>query len=50
MGVGHGRAGFETFSHLKPVMRNLFSLLPLLFPPYGARVRRLSALLRAYLR
>lgn len=50
MGAGHGKAGFDTFSHLKPVMRNRFSLLPLLFPPYGARVRRLSALLRAYLR
>ena len=44
MGAGHGRAGFETFSHLKPVMRNRFTLLPLLFPPYGARVKRLRDL------
>lgn len=41
MGAAHGRAGFETFSHLKPVLRNWGSLLPLVFPPYGARVRRL---------
>lgn len=42
MGSGHGRAGFDTFSHLKPVLKNRFTLLPLLFPPYGARVRRLK--------
>lgn len=44
MGAGHGQAGFETFSHLKPVLRNRFTLLPLLFPPYGARVKRLKDL------
>jgi aldehyde dehydrogenase (NAD+) len=41
MGAAHGRAGFETFSHLKPVLRNWASPLPLVFPPYGARVRRM---------
>mgnify|MGYP006188802975 CR=1 FL=1 len=41
MGAAHGRAGFQTFSHLKPVLRNWASPLPLVFPPYGARVRRL---------
>lgn len=41
MGAAHGQAGFETFSHLKPVLRNWASPLPLVFPPYGARVRRL---------
>ncbi len=50
MGAGHGRAGFDTFSHLKPVMTNQFTLLTLLFPPYGARVKRLVGLLLAYLR
>lgn len=44
MGAGHGKAGFETFSHLKPVLKNRFTLLPLLFPPYGPRVRRLARL------
>ena len=42
MGSGHGRAGFDTFSHLKPVLRNRFTLLPLLFPPYTGRVKRLK--------
>jgi len=42
MGSAHGRAGFDTFSHLKPVLRNRFTLMPLLFPPYGARARRLK--------
>lgn len=42
MGSGHGKAGFDTFSHLKPVMRNRFTLLPLMFPPYTGRVRRLK--------
>lgn len=42
MGAGHGQAGFDTFSHLKPVMRNRLTLLPLLFPPYTGRVRRLK--------
>ncbi len=41
MGAAHGRAGFDTFSHLKPVLQNWGSLLPMVFPPYGARVRRL---------
>ncbi len=42
MGSGHGRAGFDTFSHLKPVLKNRFTLLPLLFPPYTGRVKRLK--------
>lgn len=43
MGSGHGRAGFDTFSHLKPILKNRFTLLPLLFPPYTERVKRLKA-------
>ncbi|MEY4983694.1 MAG: hypothetical protein RIR62_1960 [Pseudomonadota bacterium] len=47
MGAAHGRTGFDTFTHWKPVLRQRFSLLPVLFPPYGARVRRLvDALVR----
>jgi aldehyde dehydrogenase (NAD+) len=42
MGAGHGKAGFDTFSHLKPVLKNRFTLLPLLFPPYTGRVKRLK--------
>ena len=38
MGQYHGRAGFETFSKLKPVFRQpRLNALPLLQPPYGKR-------------
>ena len=41
MGSAHGRAGFETFSHMKPVLRNRGTLVPLVFPPYALWVRRM---------
>lgn len=45
----HGREGFETFSHLKPVFvqRGLgaFTGLKLLYPPYGKLTRRLIGLM-----
>jgi len=44
MGAAHGQMGFDSFSHLKPVMRNRFTLLPLMFPPYTGRVKRLKDL------
>jgi acyl-CoA reductase-like NAD-dependent aldehyde dehydrogenase len=38
MGAYHGRAGFETFSHLKPVfVRTRFDPMSLFRPPYGKR-------------
>jgi coniferyl-aldehyde dehydrogenase len=38
MGAYHGRAGFETFSHLKPVFaRTRFDPMSLFRPPYGRR-------------
>lgn len=49
-GSAHGRAGFEAFSHLKPVLRNRFSLLPMIFPPYGPFVRRVTHLFVRFLR
>ena len=49
-GSAHGLAGFRAFSHEKAVMTNQFSLLFLLFPPYGGRVKRLSKLLIALFR
>jgi coniferyl-aldehyde dehydrogenase len=46
MGGYHGEAGFRTFSHLKPVFRQArWNGAGLLNPPYGARFRRLLALL-----
>jgi hypothetical protein len=42
-----GRAGFETFSHLRSVMRRGWSFDPgLVFPPYRVSLERLRALLR----
>lgn len=49
LGAAHGEAGFRAFSHEKPVLANRFSMLPLVFPPYGRRVRGLVAgLLRLF--
>jgi coniferyl-aldehyde dehydrogenase len=46
MGGYHGEAGFRTFSHLKPVFRQArFNGAGLLNPPYGARFKRMLALL-----
>ncbi len=41
IGAYHGRAGFETFSHLKPVLTKGTRFdPPLRYPPYSARKRR----------
>ncbi|PWK86816.1 coniferyl aldehyde dehydrogenase [Fulvimonas soli] len=46
MGGYHGEAGFRTFSHLKPVFRQArLNGAGLLNPPYGARFRRMLALM-----
>jgi coniferyl-aldehyde dehydrogenase len=39
-GAYHGRAGFETFSHAKPVVRSPRPLTPMLSPPYPAMAER----------
>lgn len=41
IGAYHGQAGFERFSHLKPVMRmsRLAAAVALLRPPFGTRTR-----------
>jgi aldehyde dehydrogenase (NAD+) len=49
IGSGHGQHGFAAFSHMRAVLRNRFVPLPLLFPPYGARSKRLIALLKRVL-
>ena len=43
MGAAHGFAGFAAFSHMRPVLRNRFLPMALLFPPYTGRVRKLAA-------
>ena len=45
MGAAHGHEGFRAFSHEKPVLKNRFLPMPLLFPPYGPRVQRLARIL-----
>jgi coniferyl-aldehyde dehydrogenase len=48
MGAYHGEAGFRTFSHMKPVMRQArINAVSLLNPPYG---RKFAALLKLLLR
>jgi aldehyde dehydrogenase (NAD+) len=47
IGRSHGEAGFEAFSNMRGVMRDRFSMIRMVFPPYGASVRRqVGALLR----
>ena len=46
MGAYHGRAGFETFSHRRSVLRRPFRLdAPLRYPPYGNRLPLLRRLM-----
>jgi aldehyde dehydrogenase (NAD+) len=47
MGRYHGEAGFQTFSHLRSVLRRSFQLdVPLRYPPYGQRLALIRQLLR----
>jgi aldehyde dehydrogenase (NAD+) len=47
MGRYHGEAGFQTFSHLRSVLRRPFQLdVPLRYPPYGQRLALIRQLLR----
>ncbi len=41
IGAAHGHHGFRAFSHERAVLRNRFSLLPLIFPPYKGFAQRL---------
>ena len=46
MGAYHGRAGFETFSHLKPVfVQSRINSMGLLAPPYGKVFERIVGVL-----
>lgn len=49
IGAAHGVHGFRAFSHERAVLTNRFSALPLLFPPYTPRVRRLIGLVQKLL-
>lgn len=46
MGAYHGKAGFDTFSRLKPILRQArFNGVGLLNPPYGARFRKMLSIM-----
>ncbi|WP_094555782.1 aldehyde dehydrogenase family protein [Synechococcus sp. 1G10] len=46
MGRYHGQAGFDTFSHLRSVLRRPFGFdLPFRYPPYGDRLSLIKRLL-----
>jgi len=49
LGAAHGIHGFQAFSHEKSVLTNRFSAVPMLFPPYTDRVRRLIRMARRLL-
>ncbi len=49
IGAAHGHHGFRAFSHERAVLRNRFSALPALFPPYTAQKQRLVRLARRFL-
>ncbi len=49
MGAAHGHNGFRAFSHERAVLRNRFSALPLTFPPYDGRTRRLIDLAKRFM-
>jgi aldehyde dehydrogenase (NAD+) len=44
IGAAHGVFGFRAFSHERAVLRDRFSTMPMLFPPYTSRVQRLVKL------
>ena len=49
IGAAHGRHGFNAFSHQRAILSNHFSALPLIFPPYTERVKRLIGLIKRLL-
>jgi aldehyde dehydrogenase (NAD+) len=46
IGAAHGYHGFLAFSHQRAVLANRFSPLPLIFPPYTPRIKRLVSLVK----
>lgn len=49
IGAAHGHYGFRAFSHERALLTNHFSVLPLVFPPYTRRVKRLIGLMKRFL-
>lgn len=49
IGMAHGHYGFLAFSHQRAVLRNRFSPVPLVFPPYEGRTKRIIDLAKRFL-
>jgi aldehyde dehydrogenase (NAD+) len=49
IGSAHGIHGFRAFSHEKSILTNRLSAVPMLFPPYTERVKRLIRMARRLL-
>ena len=49
IGMSHGEYGFRAFSHERAVLRNRFSPVPLVFPPYEGMAKRLLGLAKRFL-
>ncbi len=49
IGAAHGHYGFRAFSHERAILSNHLSALPLVFPPYTRRVKRLIGLIKRVL-
>jgi len=49
MGAAHGEFGFRAFSHQRAILSNRFSALPVLFAPYGRRVKWLVGVVKRLL-
>ena len=50
LGAYHGEAGFETFSHMKPVFyQSRFASASLLHPPYTAKTDKIISMVRKIL-
>ena len=41
LGNAHGFYGFRAFSHERAVLEDKFNVVPMLFPPYTARVKQM---------
>ncbi len=49
LGNAHGFYGFRAFSHERAVLEDKFSVVPMLFPPYTARVKQMIKMAVRYL-
>jgi aldehyde dehydrogenase (NAD+) len=48
LGSSHGVFGFRAFSHERAVLHDKMSLMPMLFPPYTPRVKKMIKLIQKY--